>query len=697
MKTVHLVFKTHFDYGFTDLAETVLHTYVERHIPRALRLARQLRLEGVSERFVWTTGSWLIYEFLERSDPAGRAEMEAGIEAGDIAWHALPFTTHSELMSASLFRFGLGLSRELDRRFGRTTLAAKMTDVPGHTRAIVPLLEEAGVRFLHIGVNPASPAPTVPDLFRWRDPEGHELVVNYTRGGYGNAFSRVGMDSALVFAHSGDNGGPQDRTEVAESHARARRQFPDAEVQASTLDAFARELLLANPVLPVVETEIGDTWIHGVGTDPQKTALFRRLDRATAHWEEAELDTPERRALNACRRELLCVPEHTWGLDEKTHLGDYVNYARADFEAARKRDRVDAAPPEGMESFGAFRLNAEDETSTITTSEGTYSRFESSWKEQRDFLDRAIAKLSPVLRDKAAAIRDGLVPRPPARAGRALEFAAPFRVGSWRCRLDEATGAVIELTDTRTGHCLATADHPLFRLSYQTFSAEDYARWLDEYNVNMDEAWCWSWAVPDFGKPGMERADSPSRIWPYRLREAWLTSEDECLLFLEGDAKACATFGAPSAATVQMRCKDGGVDLALQWFDKPANRMAEAVWLAFQPGGIAPDTWRMSKMGRWVSPLDVVEGGNRNLHAVEGLVARTHSGAVVQLDTPDAPLVSPGDPRLLRFDNEQPALENGVHINLYNNIWGTNFPMWYEEDARFEFRLRIRELVPRPA
>jgi hypothetical protein len=26
-----------------------------------------------------------------------------------------------------------------------------------------------------------------------------------------------------------------------------------------------------------------------------------------------------------------------------------------------------------------------------------------------------------------------------------------------------------------------------------------------------------------------------------------------------------------------------------------------------------------------------------------------------------------------------------MHFNLYNNVWGTNFPMWYEDDARFRF------------
>ena len=164
MKTVHLIFKTHLDVGFTDLAANVFRTYCEMYIPQALKLAREMRESGRPERFVWTVGSWLIYEYLEQAGRRERRRMEEGIAAGDIAWHALPFTTHTELMDSSLFRFGISLSRDLDRRFGRRTIAGKMTDVPGHCRAIVPLLAQAGVRFLHVGVNPAcllytSPSP----------------------------------------------------------------------------------------------------------------------------------------------------------------------------------------------------------------------------------------------------------------------------------------------------------------------------------------------------------------------------------------------------------------------------------------------------------------------------------------------------------------------------------------------------------
>src|SRR5690242_11765100 len=114
---VHLVFKTHLDLGFTDLAKNVAANYFAHYIPQAIDLAEALRASGGQERFVWTTGSWLIYEYLEQATAPDRARLEQAIAAGDIVWHGLPFTLHSELLDPSLFRYGLSLAQDLDRRF----------------------------------------------------------------------------------------------------------------------------------------------------------------------------------------------------------------------------------------------------------------------------------------------------------------------------------------------------------------------------------------------------------------------------------------------------------------------------------------------------------------------------------------------------------------------------------------------------
>jgi hypothetical protein len=94
----------------------------------AIETAAALRSQG-GDRYVWTTGSWLIYQYLEKHFGTERQRMEQAIRDGGIAWHALPFTWQTELMDRSLIVRGLALSQSLDRRFQRTTTGGKMTDL----------------------------------------------------------------------------------------------------------------------------------------------------------------------------------------------------------------------------------------------------------------------------------------------------------------------------------------------------------------------------------------------------------------------------------------------------------------------------------------------------------------------------------------------------------------------------------------
>lgn len=140
------------------MSQKVVENYMKNFLPNAMKVAKQMR--GEKERFIWTAGSWLIWKFLEESPDAEL--LEDAIRHGEVRWHGLPFTTHTECMNQELFEYGTSLSAKLDQHFGMKTVAAKMTDVPGHTISMVPLLAEKGIRFLHIGVNPASTKPDVP-------------------------------------------------------------------------------------------------------------------------------------------------------------------------------------------------------------------------------------------------------------------------------------------------------------------------------------------------------------------------------------------------------------------------------------------------------------------------------------------------------------------------------------------------------
>ena len=49
----------------------------------------------------------------------------------------------------------------------------------------------------------------------------------------------------------------------------------------------------------------------------------------------------------------------------------------------------------------------------------------------------------------------------------------------------------------------------------------------------------------------------------------------------------------------------------------------------------------------------------------------------------DFALVAPAASPFMPFEAGPPNYDNGLRFNLYNNKWGTNFPMWWEGTVAF--------------
>lgn len=664
--TFHIVFKTHLDIGFTDFARNVEKQYLETFVPRALDLADELNSGRRDKRFVWTIGSWMVNRCLETYTGRLLKRLENALAGGDITWHALPFTTHSELLTPSLFEFGLSISQLLDERFDRKTLAAKLTDVPGHTLGIVPLLADAGVRFLHIGSNPGSTPPDVPELFRWREPEsGTEITVMYQPGGYGKMFLRPGCDAGLLVSFTEDNLGPPAAAGIDAAFDAVRNRYPDAAVKASSFDAFYSRMEKQAIRMPVVEKEMGDTWIHGAGTAPGKMRRFRELCRLRDDWLDAGVPRKHRKRFLSFSENLLLTGEHTWGLDVKTHLGDDEAYAPKDFKTARRRKN--------------------------------FRKMEASWAEQESYIDRAVAALEGAPQHSAAlAALAGSEPYKPdfSRFHRIASGPVTFDNDYYEAAYDMETGAVNRLYLKKPGVNIAGKSNTLGAFSYFYYGAGDYERFLRRYGYR--NAFRMDWFPRDFGKPGLGDTLTRGGGATARLKKAFINNERESpeepveLLFeMTWPDGIPPGPGFPGKLYIlwKLHHTAARIQQEILWFDKPAARIPESMWTGFSPAGIDPASVRIEKTGRWISPLDVVRNGNRKLHATNGGVVMNCRGMGVRITSRDAPLVAPGSPSLLDFNNRRPALKRGAHFNLFNNVWGTNFPQWTAEDARFRFTI----------
>jgi hypothetical protein len=691
VNTVHVVFKTHLDVGFTGFASDVIDAYLNDYIPRAIDLAETLDREPGDAGFIWTTGSWLVKHALTAGTPEQVARLDAAIRAGHVVWHGLPVTTQTEAMDPLLVEYGLSIAAALDRQYGRHTIAAKMTDVPGHTVGLVPFLAGAGIRYLHLGTNPASAVPEVPAAFWWTAPDGSSVLVNYDAA-YGATEPGVasvvpGCDSALYLAHTNDNSGPPTPEQVSELFALLKRNYPGATIRASTLDDFARDLLSSPVDLPNVCEEIGDTWIHGIASDPLLTAQYRALLRLRSDWVACGQLVPGSPEYERFSDPLLLVPEHTWGLDLKSFLPDFVSYSKTDFQSARAEDRIDSGRfPAGHEDLAQF-------TEHSRSNGYSFSALERSWEEQRTRITAAVESLAPDRQRQALdAIARCAEPLPefpgtPQAVGEALHRGL-FDVGFG------ADGSITRLIDA-AGHEWVDRDHAIGAYRYQTFGPEAYQGWLRDYCRDMSVNGFW--AMPDFGKPGMELVEP-------RPESAWYSPHvEELLIHSDGDwdlatlqlrmpPETVTCYGAPRkvAITYAFHTSSPRLRMTLTLDGKDANRLPEASWLTINPLVGTPGRWRIDKLGTPVDPTTVVRNGNRNLHATTGTLSYRDSASSADITTLDAPVVAVGRPRLLSFDNRVPDLAGGFHVNLHNNVWGTNYRMWFEEPVTYRFELSLQ-------
>ncbi|MCD7059795.1 DUF5054 domain-containing protein [Pelagibacterium xiamenense] len=640
--TLHLIFKTHLDLGFTGYASAVRAQYHDYFIPMALDTGEHfLRENAGAPQFIWTTGSWLIWDHLETQPPEKVKRLERAIENGIIRWHGLPFTTHTELMSPALLAEGLSISRELDARFGVKTRAAKMTDVPGHTLGMIPLLAQAGIDFLHIGVNSASTPPAVPPVFRWRAPSGEEITVMY-QSEYGTTFVPQGMDDGIAFAHTMDNMGPQNVGHVVDSFYQLGEANPGFEIKASTLDAFAAALAPHKEGFPVVTEEIADSWIHGAGSAPRRMSRFLAARRAFDGFAK-DAPTPERRAFG---RKLLEVAEHTWGVDIKVYLRDETAWDRTDFEAAR-------------------------------TADPRFAITEGAWAEQDAIVDEALACLGD--EDRSAVETPPQIER--ITGGGPITAQHDYAIGGWTLQFDPDTGALRRAA--RDGKAVATAldgGPGLFGFTYESYDAGDMDAYKDSYLTAR-----YRWGIQDHGKPGLENAVTAvsRRFSASHARIA--TTDGAITVIADGDPHAVDTLGAPATIQTTYTVEGDALSVSVALLDKPANRMPEAGFITFAAKA-DPESWRLGKLGFEIDPLSVIANGNRQLHAVDRITARS-SGGGFALETLDAPLFVPGGQPFLIFARDLPDMAKGGRFAVFNNKWGTNFSMWCEGDFVFRFVL----------
>ena len=618
------VFKTHFDYGYTDSAENIRKKYRTEMIEHVIQICEQTQRRGDALSYKWTLPSWLLMDIYDYAEEDIKARMKALIEKDQIFCHALPFTMHTELLDERQIREDIFAPAD---RFCKTfskpfPISAKMTDVPGHTCALIKPMLDRGVKFLHLGKNPYSTAPDVPLLFWWEDTDGNRILVMYTRF-YGSQVKpprgwKYPVWMALM--QTSDNVGGHDESIIDEMQAELPK---NAEFKIGSMDDFARELLKCDlSDLPVIRGELGDSWIHGAGTYPCVMGRYRRArkrlyaleDKAKAQGVDvADLVTP-------CKDLALQFCEHTFGINICRYIGYDREYHKKEFLRERRWKK-------------GYRIA------------------ERSWEEQRTRVYEMEALL-----EKIEACVGSVETKPQARAK------------GYQILLENGKPTIVFPSGKKTSP----------EYEYKIFGADALNEYIKKYVVR----YC-DWSMVDLGKLRYpEIGDITYRAKPYKTE----VEEGRITAYYEAKRESVEKYGNAKRWKTVYSLGEKGVKVELFIEEKQATPFIEAGDMLFKIEGQEKDCgYFVDKSGREINvETDIVKDSNTALWAMNEYARMGN----IKLYSTDAPLISFGKDAIMKFNGGKQRKQSPTFVvNLFNNQWGTNFPQWIEGNFLFTFEI----------
>ena len=717
-----VVFKTHFDIGYTDMASNIVQRYRTTMMDKALEVVDQNRDLPPEQQFVWTLSGWPMHKILQDwpgQSPQRKERVEKALREGRFVVHGLPFTTHTELLEAEDLVRGLGYSARLTRRLGLDLPRdGKMTDVPEHTWMMATLLKHAGIDFMMIGCNGGSAPLKVPLLYWWEGPDGSRVLTFYSPE-YGTQLApppHWPYRTWLACLHTGDNHGPPQPDEVKKVLEEAAKQFPGVKVRIGRLSDFGDAILAEKPDLPVIRGDSPDTWIHGPMSDPAGAKLARHTRPLIAATEALNTQLrgwgapvpDDAQAIADAYEQSLLYGEHTWG----GSIGWIGN--KLSFGEEFKKERA----------------------------AGRFDRLESSWAEHTAYIQRAQQIITPELEKNLQAVAQGVKaegwrvvvynPLPWKRSAlvsldangfapfalKAADGGKAFRVdvtaghlsfvaqdippmgyrtyvaapwpavesaasshfdpGSatmespfFKAKLDPSHGIVLSLVDKRSGRELASNSDGLGlgQYLYERFDKDRTMQWCTNY-VRPGQLWA------DFYKPGQP----PSDQFPYQAASPknFKLRFEETTTSVNAVMDAAATTNLPAVTTRLILYREQPcADLEITLHDKPLDSWPEAGWLCLPLNVNAPQ-FRLGRLCSIIDPArDIITGANRYLLGINTGVSLTDEhGRGVGLCPIDYPLVSLDTPGCWRYSLDFVPRKPVAYVNLFNNQWDTNFRLW---------------------
>jgi len=698
LEEIILVFKTHFDLGYTRLASEVVEQYRTAFADRTLELVDASRNLPQNRQFIWTVPGWPLMQMMTNQPPERAARMEEALRDGRFVVHALPFTLHVETLVEEDIVRGMRFASNINRALGKELPTdAKMTDVCCHSWFVPTLLAHSGITFMHEGTNSASKDPEVPILLFREGPDGSRvLTMHVSRYGTGiDPPADWSHKTWLGLIHTGDNQGPPRPDSIDGLFEQCREKYPGVKVRIGHLADFGNAILEKEDLskIPVIRKDMPDTWIHGAMCNPAGQRVARRVHEELSYVEifetlravamKRELSSDVATKIADAREQSLLYGEHTWG----GALSWICNHGQG--ENLPWGEAWDRILETGFNDRYKRLIQSWDEKSAYIY------KADSILQELKDKHDGESYRFNPLpweLTDYAGnkIPPGGIVP---AKTSQDANVSAPDHQGditvssSWfRIGIEGTTGNIKSIFDLKHNReLIAPTKDNAVGLLYNRADAEMVDRFLFDSTKAMP-----NWALAENGKRGLPR-DVPE------LRAAPRSTES---IEIQEDAD-----GKTKTIVIRYRSEP----------DIPFKTMALSITLyearpeirlQFEGTGKKPDTWpeagyfrfplnitspqfRQGRLGGIADPAkDFIRSSGQHFQWLRtGVAIFGADGYGVGICPLETPMISLDRPGGWLSSTEFIPKRANVFFNLFNNIWTTNFRLWNSDDVIASFVL----------
>jgi alpha-mannosidase len=704
-RVIYLLHHTHVDIGYTSTQEDTERFHME-YLDRAQELIRRTDSYPPEAQFKWLPEQlWGVDSYLKEASEEQRRALFDAVKAQRIGLDAFYGNMLTGLCSPdelfAVLDFGLRLRSE----YGLTIDSAMITDVPGYTWGLVPVLAQSGIKYLSLGPNPSHRIGHTrvwdDKPFYWVSPCGRYKVLVWMAGtSYGFChvhrptadrlfpYLRELEDEAYPYEYvqmrcgvGGDNGPPDGN--LADYVKQWNEQYESPKlVLSTTSQMFHAFESRYGDQLPVVRGDFTPYWEDGAASTAADTAVNRaaveKLLQAQALWAMLNPGPYPADRFSAAWRYAVLYDEHTWGaynsIDEPdadfvVHQAKYKQRMALEADAGAQRLLDEAVAKHRDESRS---VRAVEVFNTVSWPRTDLVVLPADMELPGDLVKAADGAVVPSQRlstGELAFLARNVPPMGSARftiepgeattEGKAHAEGLGLRNDLLQLKLNEQTGAIESLRATGIGPDLVDGEGGLGLNDYIYVEGRD---------------------------PNEQR----------RVEQVEIDLLDRGPLV----ATARVTSKAPGARNLvrEVRVIDGlqRMDIT-DTIDKRRVREKEGVHLGF-PFNVPDGTVRMEMPWAVIRPeADQIEGACRNFYAVQGWVDVHNLQYGVTWATVDAPMVQVGRIRTDVSAPHDPSVwarhiepSQTLFSYVMNNYWETNYKADQEGPTTFRYSIRPR-------